>query len=107
MLKHSLRHRLDRRIRRVWSIPVMSDKTSPIEEALAKRDRHLRACVQHDSPQDRIDRFRALQQASFALLQSSPQGYQHFLRRNYHLRRPEVVDGQWQPVSTALHPPLT
>ena len=85
---------------------AMSEEIPPIEDALAKRGRQLRARLQYDSPEERIERFRALQQASFAVLQSSPHGYQHFLRRNYHLRRSEVVDGQWQPVSTDRHPPL-
>ena len=82
----------------------MSDKISQLEEGMAKRDRYLRASMKHESPQDRIERFRALQQFSFDLLRSSPHGYQHFLRRNYYSRRSEVVNGQWQPVSIDRRP---
>jgi len=77
----------------------MSETIAQTENVMAKRARHLRGAVQQDSPHDRMERFRALQQSSFLLLRSSPDGYQHFLRRNYRIRRAEAVDGQWQPVS--------
>ena len=77
----------------------MSETTAQTEIIMAKRARYLRGAVKLDTPHDRMERFRALQQSSFLLLRSSPEGYQHFLRRNYRFRRAEVVDGQWQPVS--------
>jgi hypothetical protein len=33
------------------------------------------------------------------LLQTSPDGLQHFLRRNFRSRRAEVIHGEWRPVS--------
>jgi hypothetical protein len=52
-----------------------------------------------ESPGQRLVRFNELQKRCFEVLRSSPDGFRHFLQRNYRARRTEVIDGRWRPVS--------
>lgn len=72
------------------------DDISSAIEARTNFQRRLRGV---DSYEQRLARFVQLQRGSFELLQASPDGFQHFLRRNFHARRAEVTHGQWRPVS--------
>ncbi len=83
----------------------MPASNTPLENELAKRRRYLLARAAQETPQQRLERFAALQQAAFAQLRASKHGYEHFLKRNFSLRRAEVVDGEWRPVSIARRTP--
>jgi hypothetical protein len=63
------------------------------------RQRFARQLAKGETAAQRLERFVRLQRASFELLLSSPQGFQHFLRRNLRSRRVEVIHGKWRPVS--------
>ena len=77
----------------------MSTDSEHLNQMLEARRRFMRRMRQNQSVSERLARFAELQQAWSALLQSSPDGYQHFIRRNMASRRVEVVDGEWKPVS--------
>lgn len=70
-----------------------------ITAAIETRDRFGRHLRENESAEERLARFIQLQRTSYELLQASPKGFQHFLRRNLQSRRAEVIDGQWRPVS--------
>ena len=70
-----------------------------IQDAIERRDRYRRRYELRRSPGERLAAFYELQQTAFALLRASPEGYQHFLRRNYASRRTEIVDGRYVPES--------
>ncbi len=74
-----------------------------LEQLLNLRNRFARRINGACSAEQRIERFAKLQQASFDVLLASPNGYHNFLRRNLHSRRVEVVDGEYQPVSSDRH----
>ncbi len=76
----------------------MSDHDD-IAAAVQKRKQFERRLRSSETPEERLARFAELQRRCFAILEASPEGYRHFLRRNFHCRRAEVIDGQWQPVS--------
>lgn len=87
---------------RVPSLPFLLTMTTDSESiAAALRDLHRRhqSLATEETGEQQFARFAELQAASFRLLQSSPEGWQHFLRRNYAARRAEVIDGRWQPLS--------
>ncbi len=67
--------------------------------AIETRARFQRQSGNCESPAQRLARFIQLQRGSFELLQTSPDGLQHFLRRNFRSRRAEVIHGEWRPVS--------
>ena len=77
----------------------MATGPDDISQAIETRTRFERRLRSKESPEQRIARFIQLQRKSFELLQASPDGYQHFLRRNLQSRRVEVIDGEWRPVS--------
>jgi len=79
----------------------MATDSDSIDAALSIRSRHMRRVRDTRSVRERLVDFAKLQQASFRVLSASPRGYQHFLRRNVHSRRAEVIDGVWRPVSPA------
>lgn len=70
-----------------------------ISSAIEKRTRFTRGMRSGESPEQRLARFVQLQRRAFELLQASHGGFQHFLRRNLEIRRAEVIDGEWRPVS--------
>jgi hypothetical protein len=57
-----------------------------IAEQLAARDRYRRRLAVQKTPEERMAEMARLQKAMWARLQSSPEGYAHFLRRNYKAR---------------------
>jgi hypothetical protein len=62
-----------------------------IVEQLAIRDRAIRHRWQSKTPAQRVQEMIALQEASRRLLRSSPEGYTHFLRRNFKARAIDVT----------------
>ena len=72
------------------------DDISTAFETRTHFERRLRGS---ESPEQRLARFVQLQRRSFELLQASPDGFQHFLRRNFQSRRAEVINGEWRPIS--------
>ena len=89
---------------------MQNDRTDPQDhlhdDGSDRRSRWAARVRSGETAEQRMERFAALQQHAFELLQSSPDGFAHFLKRNYRLRRAEFVDGSWQPVETDRHPPL-
>ena len=63
-----------------------------IEEQLARRDRFMRRRWAAMSPEKRIQAMMDLQQKAWDLLRSSPNGYAHFLRRNFKARAINVEE---------------
>ncbi len=72
-----------------------------IEQAIDLRVSYAGHLSEALSAEQRLEQFEKLQLASFEVLIASQVGYQNFLRRNYLARRIEVVDGEYQPVSSA------
>ncbi len=70
------------------------------ERAMSLRTKYTNRVHGERSPEQRLGQFTKLQQASFDVLLASPVGYQNYLRRNLLSRRIEVVDGEYQPVSS-------
>lgn len=79
----------------------MSTDQEMIQEAIGVRLQIMRRQQQTRSVEQRLADFAELQAASFRVLCASPEGFQHFLRRNLTSRRVEVIDGKWRPVSAA------
>lgn len=79
---------------------MMEENNELVQAALATRDRFLRKLRERETPEQRLERFRELQNAAWEILRSSPEGYQAFLRRNYRKRRVEVINGEWRLRST-------
>jgi hypothetical protein len=63
-----------------------------IDEQLARRDRFLRHRWASLTPAQRFQEMMDLQQSTWDLLRSSPEGYAHFLRRNFKARAIDVGD---------------
>jgi hypothetical protein len=61
-----------------------------IDEQLARRDRFLHRRWAGLTPAQRVKEMRELQERAFSLLRSSPEGYEHFLRRNFKARAIDV-----------------
>jgi hypothetical protein len=57
-----------------------------IEGQLARRDRLRRAEMRRLTPEQRMERFWALQEYVFSVLQQSPEGLEQFMRRNFRKR---------------------
>jgi dipeptidase len=72
-----------------------------ITQMLKRREELQRRKDLQASPEEQMEQLAAIQSATLELLRSSPEGYQHFLRRNYKSRRAEVIDGTWCPVSAS------
>ena len=79
----------------------MQTDSDRIDEAINIRSRYVRRLRENSSADERLAAFERLQQASFRVLRESPRGYRHFLERNLHSRRVEVIDGEWRPVASA------
>jgi hypothetical protein len=77
----------------------MATEHDEISSAIETRTRFARRLHSRESPEQRLARFVQLQRQSFELLRASPDGFQHFFRRNLQSRRAEVIDGEWRPVS--------
>jgi len=61
-------------------------------EQLVNRDRLRRKLATRASPAERVRDLARLQEATWAILRSSPAGYAHFLRRNFKARAIQVRD---------------
>jgi hypothetical protein len=85
--------------RDVRLVLLMDNET--IAAAIGNRRRYQRRVLAGRPVGERMAEFAKLQRGSFHVLQASPRGYGHFLRRNLHARRVEVMDGVWKPVSPA------
>lgn len=57
-----------------------------IAAQLARRDRLRRRLALQKTPEQRMQDMAQLQKSMWATLLSSPEGYAHFLRRNYRAR---------------------
>jgi len=57
-----------------------------ISAQLAVRDRYRRRIALQKTPEQRMADMARLQKAAWDMLQSSPEGYARFLRRNYKAR---------------------
>ena len=57
-----------------------------IASQLAARDRYRRRISLQKTPEQRMADMARLQKAMWDMLQSSPEGYARFLRRNYKVR---------------------
>ena len=77
----------------------MTTGRDDISSAIETRTQFERELRSGESPDQRFARFVQLQRTSFQLLQDSPAGFQHFLRRNFQSRRAEMTNGKWRPVS--------
>jgi len=67
-----------------------------LEPQLARRDRYRRKLALLKTPEERMRDMARLQERMWAILRSSPEGYAHFMRRNYMKRaiqhRPEYEE---------------
>ena len=63
-----------------------------ITEQLARRDRFRRALALAKTPEQRMEDMAKLQERMWATLTSSPDGYAHFLRRNFRKRAIPIRD---------------
>jgi hypothetical protein len=63
-----------------------------ISRQLAARDRMRRRLALQATPEDRVRDMMRLSQATWDLLRQSPEGYAHFLRRNFKARAIVVRD---------------
>lgn len=57
-----------------------------IAAQLAVRDRFQRRRWRAMTPGQRLEAMARLQERAWAILQSSPEGYAHFIRRNFRAR---------------------
>ena len=78
---------------------VEATSNSQIAKAQESQSRARQRIFRDESPHQRLARFIELQKRCFEVLRSSPDGFRHFLQRNYRARRTEVTDGRWRPVS--------
>lgn len=67
-----------------------------IAEQLARRDGYRRKLSLLKSPAQRMAEMWDRQAANWITLQSSPEGYAHFLRRNYQARAISVSPDDFQ-----------
>jgi hypothetical protein len=65
---------------------MMSTSMDELTEQLAIRDRFVRRRSLLMSPAQRIEAMRRLQQSAWDRLRQSPEGYAHFIRRNFKAR---------------------
>lgn len=79
----------------------MPSDSQSIRAAIDIRTRYMRRVRENRSAGDRLADFAKLQEASLGVLRASPRGYRHFLARNLHSRRVQVINGEWKPVSPA------
>ena len=77
----------------------MDIDASDIATALQWRARAAQRLRGQETGEQRLLRLARLQSAAFALLRTSPDGFEHFLRRNLASRRVKVIDGKWRAVS--------
>jgi hypothetical protein len=55
-------------------------------EEIARVERYRRKLMWMKTPRERLQLLEKLQKEAWAILRSSPQGYAHYLRRNYKKR---------------------
>ena len=77
----------------------MDIDANDVTNAIRWRARAEQRLRHQETGEQRLQRLSRLQSASFDLLQSSPTGLEHFLRRTMTSRRVEVIDGKWRTVS--------
>jgi hypothetical protein len=63
-----------------------------LAEQLARRDRLRRALALQKTPEQRMEEMDILQKSMWETLMRSPEGYAHFLRRNFKARAIDVKD---------------
>jgi hypothetical protein len=63
-----------------------------IAEQLARRDRVRRHMAMQKTPEQRMADMDRMQKQAWAVMRSNPEGYAHFLRRNYKARAIDVPD---------------
>jgi len=68
---------------------MMSDD---LAAQLERRDSYRRKLALQKTPAERMRDMAKLQKAMWATLMSSPEGYAHFLRRNYKARAIRIPD---------------
>jgi hypothetical protein len=61
-------------------------------QQLVSRDHLRRRLASRATPAERVRDLARLQEATWAILRRSPEGYAHFLRRNFKARAIEVRD---------------
>jgi hypothetical protein len=61
-----------------------------ISEELARRDRFLRARRMQMTPEQRMAQMQRMQAAAWTVLKNSPNGYAHFMARNFKARAVDV-----------------
>ncbi|MGD0461117.1 MAG: hypothetical protein ABSB74_01385 [Tepidisphaeraceae bacterium] len=61
-----------------------------LTDQLAVRDRFRRKLARLQSPAERMRNMTQIQKTMWATLRSSPEGYAHFLRRNFKARAIDV-----------------
>jgi hypothetical protein len=61
-----------------------------LAEQLARRDRVRRFLAMKKTPEQRMTDMAKLQRAMWERMRSSPEGYAHFLRRNFKARAIDV-----------------
>lgn len=77
----------------------MATGDEEISAAIERRRRFARRMRSGESPEQHLARFLQLQRKLLELVQASPGGGLHFVRRNLQSRRVEEIDGEWRPVS--------
>jgi hypothetical protein len=70
--------------------PFMPDED--MASQLALRDSYRRKLALQKTPAERVRDMARLQEEMWARLRSSPEGYAHFLRRNYKARAIAIPD---------------
>jgi hypothetical protein len=61
-----------------------------LTDQLAVRDRFRRKLARLQSPAERVRSMARIQKNMWATLRSSPEGYAHFLRRNFKARAIDI-----------------
>jgi hypothetical protein len=72
----------------MYNTPKMDD----FAEQFARRNRLRRKLALEKTPEQRMVDMARLQERMWATLRNSPDGYAHFLRRNYKARAIKVRD---------------
>jgi len=67
-----------------------------LSKQLAIRDRMRKRLTAQSTPAERLEKMLRLQRRAWDLLQQSPQGYAHFLRRNFKARAIAIPQDQYR-----------
>lgn len=80
-----------------YDVTAMDDD---LAEQLAARDRIRKAMFLRLSYEERLEEMGRLQRATWDLLRANPEGYAHFLRRNFKARAVDAAPGDATPSET-------